>query len=291
MEIIRTREELTSYVAEQKAKGRSIALVPTMGALHDGHLSLVKRAVAENETVVASVFVNPTQFNDKKDLEAYPRTEDADFALLSGAGVAAVFAPTAEEIYPSGQAQEPAHVFDLGEVAEVMEGQYRPGHFQGVAQIVSLLFRLVQPDRAYFGEKDFQQIAVIRRMALTEGLDSIEIVACPIMRESDGLALSSRNIRLTPEQRSIAPGIHKILAESVEYSKTHTPAQVQDHVVAAVNSLPHCRVEYYSIVDSLSLRPADNWENPAGVTGCITVYCGEVRLIDNICYRTEQTTK
>lgn len=284
MEIIRTREELTSYVAAQKAKGCSIALVPTMGALHDGHLSLVKRAVAENDTAVASVFVNPTQFNDKKDLEAYPRTEEADFALLSGAGVAAVFAPTAEEIYPSGQ-EDDAHTFDLGEVAEVMEGQYRPGHFQGVAQIVSLLFRLVMPDRAYFGEKDFQQIAVIRRMAITEGLDSVEIVPCPIVREADGLALSSRNVRLTAEQRAVAPGIHKILAESVAYSQDHSPAEVHDYVVEAVNSLPYCRVEYYSIVDSMSLQSIDNWQDANAVTGCITVYCGDVRLIDNICYR------
>lgn len=285
MKIIRTRGELASYVSEQKTLGRSIALVPTMGALHDGHISLMKRAVADNEAVVASVFVNPTQFNDKKDLEAYPRTEEADFAKLKAAGVSAVFAPSVEEIYPEGSDSEPDHIFDLGEVAEVMEGQYRPGHFQGVARIVSLLFRLVEPNRAYFGEKDFQQIAVIRRMARTEGLDHIEIIACPILRESDGLALSSRNIRLTPEQREVAPGIHRIMAESVPYSLNHTPAQVHRYVVDAVNALPHCRVEYYSIVNSLSLRSVEDWSDAEGITGCITVYCGDVRLIDNICYR------
>ncbi len=277
--------ELTSYVASQKAQMKSVALVPTMGALHAGHLSLMKRAVAENDSVVASVFVNPTQFNDKKDLESYPRNEQADFALLEGAGVAAVFAPSVEEIYPPEEASEPVHEFDLGQVAEVMEGRYRPGHFQGVARIVSLLMRLAEPKRAYFGEKDFQQIAVIRRMAATEGLDHIEIVACPILREADGLALSSRNVRLTPEQRAVAPGIHRIMAESVEYAQSHTPAQTLDYVVERINVLPECRVEYYSIVNSLTLQEVTGWDAPEGVTGCITVYCGDVRLIDNIRYR------
>lgn len=277
--------ELTSYVASQKAQMKSVALVPTMGALHAGHLSLMKRAVAENDSVVASVFVNPTQFNDKKDLESYPRNEQADFALLEDAGVTAVFAPSVEEIYPPEAASEPVHEFDLGQVAEVMEGRYRPGHFQGVARIVSLLMRLAEPKRAYFGEKDFQQIAVIRRMAATEGFDHIEIVACPILREADGLALSSRNVRLTPGQRAVAPGIHRIMAESVEYSQSHTPAQTHDYVVELINALPECRVEYYSIVNSLTLQEVTDWDAPEGVTGCITVYCGDVRLIDNIRYR------
>ena len=288
MKILRKREELRAWVADQKAQGHSVALVPTMGALHAGHLSLMTRAVAENDAVVASVFVNPTQFNNPHDLETYPRTEEADFRLLEGAGVEAVFAPAVEEIYPKEEADKPAHVFDLGEVAEVMEGKYRPGHFQGVAQIVSLLFRLATPDRAYFGEKDFQQIAVLRRMAATEGLTDIEIVACPILREADGLALSSRNVRLTPEQRAIAPGIHRILAQSVEYSQSHTPGETHDYVVAEVNALPQCEVEYYSIVDSLTLQDVAGWDSENGTTGCITVYCGDVRLIDNICYRTPQ---
>lgn len=288
MKILRTRLELTEYVASQKAQNRSVALVPTMGALHAGHLSLMNRAVAENDAVVASVFVNPVQFNDKKDLESYPRDEKSDFALLEGAGVSAVFAPSVEEIYPPEEAGQPAPVFDLGAVAEVMEGRFRPGHFQGVARIVSLLMRLASPDRAYFGEKDFQQIAVIRRMAATEGLDSVEIVACPILREPDGLALSSRNVRLTPAQRATAPGIHRVLAESVEYSRTHTPVQTHDFVTERVNALPECEVEYYSIVDSLDLQEVDGWDSPHGVTGCITVYCGAVRLIDNIRYRESQ---
>lgn len=291
MKILRTRQELTEYVASQKAQGRSVALVPTMGALHAGHLSLMNRAVAENDTVVASVFVNPVQFNDKKDLESYPRDEKADFALLEEAGVSAVFAPEVDEVYPPEEADRPAPVFDLGQVAEVMEGRYRPGHFQGVARIVSLLMRLTGPDRAYFGEKDFQQIAVIRRMAATEGLGSIEIVACPILREPDGLALSSRNVRLTPGQRAVAPGIHRVLAESVEYSLTHTPAQTRDFVVGRIDALPECKVEYYSIVGSLDLQEVSDWDSPQGVTGCITVYCGQVRLIDNIRYREPKENK
>jgi len=285
MEILRTRTELTDYVASLKGQGLSLGLVPTMGALHAGHLSLIKRAVAENDRVVASVFVNPTQFNDKRDLESYPRDEKADFALLCDAGVSAVFAPSVEEIYPAAEQHKPVHVFDLGPVAEVMEGRFRPGHFQGVARIVSLLMRLARPDRAYFGEKDFQQIAVIRRMVATEGLDGIDIIACPIFREQDGLALSSRNVRLSPSQRAVAPGIHRALAESVDYSRTHTPAQTRDFVTGRVNALPECEVEYYSIVNSLTLQDVGDWEAHEGVTGCITVYCGQVRLIDNICYR------
>ncbi|MCM1319197.1 MAG: pantoate--beta-alanine ligase [Muribaculaceae bacterium] len=285
MEILRTRKELTDYVAQHKAQGHSLGLVPTMGALHTGHLSLMTRAVADNDIVVASVFVNPTQFNDKKDLESYPRNEQADFALLESAGVSAVFAPAVEEIYPPEDADKPVHIFDLGRVAEVMEGQYRPGHFQGVARIVSLLFRLVRPDRAYFGEKDFQQIAVIRRMAATEGLADIDIIACPILREQDGLALSSRNVRLTEQQRKVAPGIHKVLAESVGFSEVSSPEDTKLFVVEGINALPYCKVEYYSIVNALTMEEVTDWDAPEGVTGCITVYCGDVRLIDNICYR------
>lgn len=284
MKVLRTRKELENYVAPYREAGKSVALVPTMGALHAGHISLMNRAVAENDTVVASVFVNPTQFNDKRDLEAYPRTEAADFELLEAAGVDAVFAPSVDEVYPAAEAEAEKHVFDLGEVAEVMEGAMRPGHFQGVAQIVSKLMRLARPTRAYFGEKDFQQIAVIRRMVSTEGID-VEIVACPICREADGLALSSRNVRLTQAQRNVAPGIYKALAESVDYSRSHTPQQTHDFVVEKVNALPECEVEYFSIVDALTLRDVAEWSDAAAVQGCITVYCGDVRLIDNIAYR------
>lgn len=282
MEIIRTVNELRDFTEAQRAARRSVGLVPTMGALHEGHLSLVKRAVAENDTTVVSVFVNPTQFNNPTDLATYPRDEKADFELLQGAGVTAVFAPSVEEIYPDGGDEH--HQFDLGEVAEVMEGKYRPGHFQGVAQIVSKLFRMVNPDHAYFGEKDFQQIAVIRRMAQTEGID-IDIVACPILRAADGLALSSRNALLTPSQRETAPEIHATLAYSVGYSREHSVAATHDTVVERINALPECEVEYFEIVDGNTLQPVAEWEDSSFIVGCITVYCGKVRLIDNITYR------
>ena len=211
MEVIRTVAGLRERVGALKASGKTIGLVPTMGALHEGHLSLVEKARGENDAVVVSVFVNPTQFNNPDDLRTYPRTEDADRALLEKAGVDFVFIPSVEEVYP----EPDTRVFALGPVAEVMEGAMRPGHFNGVAQVVSKLFSMASPTRAYFGEKDFQQIAVIRQMARLEGFDDLEIVACPIKRAADGLALSSRNVRLTPEQRAEAPGIHRVLALSL----------------------------------------------------------------------------
>ncbi len=283
MKILRTRRELQLYCDEARSRGSRIGLVPTMGALHNGHLSLIEKAVKGGDTVVASVFVNPTQFNNATDLQTYPRCEADDFALLENAGTAAVFAPAVEEMYPEGQQRD--HDFDLGEVAEVMEGKYRPGHFQGVAQVVSKLMRLAGPCRAYFGQKDYQQIAVLRRMKATEGLADIEIVACPIFRGEDGLALSSRNRLLTPQQRATAPGIYRILRESVEYSRNHNVAETHDYVVAEVNKLPECSVEYFEIADADNLQSVDNWSDAEAIIGCITVYCGKVRLIDNIFYR------
>ncbi len=281
MEIIRTVDELRSRVEAERALGHSVGLVPTMGALHDGHLSLVKAARKANDIVVVSVFVNPTQFNNPEDLATYPRTEEADARLLAEAGVDMVFMPSVAEVYP----EPDTRVFDLGPVAEVMEGAMRPGHFNGVAQIVSKLFSMVRPDRAYFGEKDFQQIAVIRRMVELEGFD-IEIVDCPICRADDGLALSSRNVRLTPEQRAVAPTIHRTLAGSVDWAAGHTVAETERYVVDTVNSFPHMKVEYFTIVDPRTMQPLSEWpakDQPSAV-GCITVYCGDVRLIDNIKY-------
>ncbi|WP_290396943.1 pantoate--beta-alanine ligase, partial [uncultured Duncaniella sp.] len=216
MEIIRTVAELKAKLNAARENG-SIGLVPTMGALHAGHLSLIERARRENDTVVVSVFVNPTQFNNPNDLATYPRTEEADTAMLCEAGVDYAFIPSVEEIYPEPDTRQ----FALGSVAEVMEGAMRPGHFNGVAQIVSKLFDFTRPTRAYFGEKDFQQIAVIRKMVELEGFD-LEIVDCPIKREADGLAMSSRNVRLTPEQRAIAPAIHKALEGSLSRAADHS---------------------------------------------------------------------
>lgn len=284
MIIIREVAELQQFVEHEKANGRKIGLVPTMGALHAGHLSLVERAVRENPCVVASVFVNPTQFNNPMDLATYPRKEEDDFRLLAEAGVTAVFAPTVEEMYPGGPEAQPLHEFRLGTAAEVMEGKFRPGHFQGVAQVVSLLFRLVRPDRAYFGEKDFQQIAVIRNMVESEGIN-VEIIPCPIKRADDGLALSSRNALLTPEQRAIAPEIHKALEYSVEYSRSHSVRATHDTVVERLDAQPWLKVEYFEIVDGRTLLPVEEWDESPWIVGCITVYCGDVRLIDNIAYR------
>ncbi len=284
MIILRTVNDVRQFIAREKGRGASVGLVPTMGALHEGHLSLVEKAVEGNDVTIVSLFVNPTQFNNPTDLSTYPRQEEEDFKLLAKAGVTAVFAPPVEEIYPGGPESQPKHVFDLGMAAEVMEGKYRPGHFQGVAQIVSLLFRIVTPDRAYFGEKDFQQIAVIRNMIKSEGI-KVEIIACPIKRAEDGLALSSRNALLTPEQRSIAPEIHAALKDSVEYSKLHSVQATHDTVVERLNAVPELEVEYFEIVDGRTLAHVDEWEESPWIVGCITVYCGKVRLIDNIAYR------
>ncbi|MDE6576733.1 MAG: pantoate--beta-alanine ligase [Muribaculaceae bacterium] len=284
MIILRTVSDVSRFVSEQKGRNASIGFVPTMGALHAGHLSLVEKAVSENDVVIASVFVNPTQFNNPNDLATYPRKEEDDFRLLAEAGVTAVFAPSVEEIYPGGVEAHAGHKFDLGQAAEVMEGKYRPGHFQGVAQIVSLLFRIVTPDRAYFGEKDFQQIAVIRNMVKSENID-VEIIACPIKRADDGLALSSRNSLLTSEQRKLAPEIYAALKDSVEYSLSHSVQATHDTVVERIDAVPGMKVEYFEIVDARTLVKIDEWEESPWVVGCITVYCGDIRLIDNIAYR------
>lgn len=284
MLIIRTVAELGEYVSNERKNGRSIGLVPTMGALHAGHISLVTKAVSENDIVLVSLFVNPTQFNNPTDLATYPRKEEDDFALLREAGASAVFAPSVEEIYPGGVEGRERHEFELGTAATVMEGKYRPGHFQGVAEIVSKLFRMATPTRAYFGEKDFQQIAVIRNMVASEGID-VDIVACPIKRADDGLALSSRNALLTPEQRAIAPEIYRSLKASLDYAKEHSVQATHDMVVESINAQPELDVEYYEIVDGKTLLPVAEWEESDSVVGCITVYCGKIRLIDNIRYK------
>ncbi|MEZ3520552.1 MAG: pantoate--beta-alanine ligase [Muribaculaceae bacterium] len=281
MEIIKTTAGLSTRLSEAREAGKSIGLVPTMGALHAGHLSLVERARRENDIVVVSVFVNPTQFNNPDDLRTYPRTVDADCRLLSEAGVDYAFVPSVDEIYP----EPDTRVFNLGPVAETMEGAMRPGHFNGVAQIVSKLFAMTNPTRAYFGEKDFQQIAVIRRMAEIENF-SIDIVACPICREADGLALSSRNVRLTREGRAIAPSIHRILKESLILKENgQSPAEVKKSVNERINAVDGLETEYYEIVDALTMQPVSTWDEAVnGAVGCVTVYCGDVRLIDNIKY-------
>ena len=279
MNIYKTAEELRSFVTEERKQGHRIAFVPTMGALHEGHLSLVRRALKENDCCIVSVFVNPTQFNNPRDLETYPRTLDADSHLLASIGTTALFVPEVETIYP----EPDTRVFHVGAVAEVMEGKYRPGHFNGVMQVVSRLFDLVQPDCAYFGEKDFQQIAVLRAMA-REIKSPVEIIACPIVREEDGLARSSRNTLLSEEGRAQAPNIYRILSESRTWSKELSPKAVVERTTQLLDAIPTLRVEYFEIVDADTLQPITRWEDSPKPHGCITVYCGEVRLIDNIAY-------
>lgn len=284
MEIVTTVARLREAVAEAKAKGLTVGLVPTMGALHAGHVSLMERARKDCGFVVASIFVNPTQFNNANDLATYPRTVEADCAKLEEAGVDVAFVPSVEEVYP----EPDTRVFDLGPVADVMEGAMRPGHFNGVAQVVSRLFDMVEPDKAFFGEKDFQQIAVIRSMMAREGY-GFELVACPIVRESDGLAMSSRNTRLTPEQRAVAPEIHDILEASVDLFREGIDLpSIIEMVTDQLDSFDEMEVEYYTIVDPATLQPIENWGDCAGdPVGCIAVWLGDVRLIDNIKYTKE----
>ena len=282
MKIISKVDELRKQVEMFRSEGKTIGLVPTMGALHGGHKSLVERARRENDVVVVSVFLNPTQFNNKEDLRTYPRTAEADAAMLESCGVDIAFMPTVEEIYP----EPDTRVFNLGPVAEVMEGAMRPGHFNGVCQIVSKLFAMVEPTRAYFGEKDFQQIAVIRRMV--EDLKfPLQICPCPIVREEDGLALSSRNTLLSPAERKIALTISQTLFASQNYAKNHTLAETKQWVIDTINAVDGLEVQYYEIVDGNSLLSLAEWDDSDYVVGCITVFCGAipVRLIDNIKYK------
>ena len=283
MQLITTKKALFEVVANAKSTGKTIGFVPTMGALHNGHLTLVKRCVSENDLCFVSVFVNPTQFNDKNDLANYPRTLEADAQLLASVGCQFVFAPNADEMYDAEEMQKPFE-FDFGGLDEVMEGRFRPGHFNGVVQVVSKLFQLVQPTRAYFGEKDFQQLAIIRRMVTVLNCP-VEIVGCPIVREESGLALSSRNALLTPEQRQLAVHISQVLKESCLFALETPVHELHDAVVAAVNAREGLEVEYFEIVDGKTLQPIEKWEETNDIVGCITVYCGKIRLIDNIRYK------
>ena len=282
MEIVHTIKELKTKLQVQREKGKTIGLVPTMGALHAGHASLVKRSVNENDVTVVSVFVNPTQFNDKKDLEKYPRTLEADCELLERIGANIVFAPSVSEVYP----EPDTRVFSYPPTDEVMEGRFRPGHFNGVCQIVSKLFMIVEPNKAYFGEKDFQQIAVIKAMVADQKYP-LEICPCPIVREKDGLALSSRNTLLSEAERKIALNISKTLFESLEYAKTHTLTETKYWVISTINAIEGLEVQYYEIVDGKSLSSLNDWRDSDYIVGCITVFCGSipVRLIDNIKYK------
>lgn len=280
MKIVHTIKDLQVELTALRAQGKTVGLVPTMGALHAGHASLVKRSVSENGVTVVSVFVNPTQFNDKNDLEKYPRTLDADCCLLEECGAAFVFAPSVSEMYPEPDTRQ----FSYAPLDTVMEGAFRPGHFNGVCQIVSKLFDAAQPDKAYFGEKDFQQLAIIREM-VRQLQYKLEIVGCPIVREEDGLALSSRNKRLSAQERENALNISQTLFKSRTFAASHSVKETIDEVISTIDAIPEMRVEYYEIVDGNTLQPIADWNDSDYIVGCITVYNGEVRLIDNIAYR------
>lgn len=280
MQVINTIAKLRETLEVERSNGKTIGLVPTMGALHDGHASLVRRSVAENDITVVSIFLNPTQFNDPKDLERYPVTLESDCALLEQCGAQIAFVPSVKEVYP----EPDTRIFSYPPTDVVMEGERRPGHFNGVCQIVSKLFYFTDPDRAYFGEKDYQQIAVIKRMV--EDLKfRVNIVPCPVIRETSGLAMSSRNTLLAPEESEIAPNIYRILKESTKLGLG--VAETKKWVIDQLNNIAGLEVEYYSIVDGDTLADITCWEEKASVVGCITVYCGKtpIRLIDHIRYK------
>ena len=288
MKVFKKIVDLQNELFLVRKEGKEIGLVPTMGALHEGHASLIKRSVKENGATVVSIFLNPTQFNDKGDLERYPRTLEADCKLCEACGAQYVFAPSVEEMYPTPDTRH----FEFPPQSTVMEGAKRPGHFNGVCQVVSRLFYIVKPNRAYFGEKDWQQIAVVKRLVKYIGYDKlVHIVECPIVRDEDGLAKSSRNTLLTPEERVIAPNIYKALKASVDYAKSHTVQETHDKVVADINAIDGLDVEYFEIVDGNTLLDVNSWDDSDYVVGCITVYCGHtpIRLIDHIKYKDPET--
>ncbi len=278
MLLVTTIKELQAKINEVKKDG-TIGFVPTMGALHQGHISLVKKAVAENKTVVVSIFVNPTQFNDPKDLERYPRTLDNDLKLLEPSACDIVFAPNAKEVYP----QPDTRKFNFGLLETVMEGKHRPGHFNGVAQVVSKLFDMVPADKAYFGLKDFQQLAIIKNMVKQFNLP-IEIVPCPIIREENGLAMSSRNELLTAEERQNAALIFETLSEAKELIGEKSVNELTKWVVETINKNPFLTVEYFEIVDNEQLQAIKNWNEENTKIACVAAFCGKVRLIDNIVF-------
>jgi pantoate--beta-alanine ligase len=280
MELIESAEELNLLSKQLRAAGKVIGFVPTMGALHQGHLALITQAGESCDAVIVSIFVNPTQFNDPKDLERYPRKLEQDRALLASTGCELLFVPSVKEIYP----EPDRRVFDFDPLDKVMEGQFRPGHFNGVAQVVSRLFEIVQPHKAFFGEKDFQQLAIIRSMRQQLNLD-LEIVPVPIVRESDGLAMSSRNASLSGQQRKSAPLIADTLFKSCNFAASNNIDATRQFVVDRINSNADLEVEYFEVVDGLSLQPLVNWDESDYVVGCIAVFAGKIRLIDNVVYK------
>ncbi|MFT3737329.1 MAG: pantoate--beta-alanine ligase [Breznakibacter sp.] len=280
MRVVETVIALRNELAVQRQLGRTIGFVPTMGALHQGHLSLVHQASMQSDFVVVSIFVNPTQFNNQEDLERYPRNIGRDVQLLADTQCDLVFVPSVTEMYPEPDTRQ----FDFGQIDKVMEGERRPGHFNGVGQVVSKLFEMVSPEKAFFGLKDFQQVAVIKHLVKQLNLD-VEIVPCPIVRETDGLAMSSRNALLTEAERKNASIIARSLFESCNFVPSKPISEIIAYVVGCVNKTPGFEVEYFEIVDGNTLREINEWNDSDYVIGCIAVFAGEVRLIDNVIYK------
>ena len=279
MKLYTTISSLHDALKKEHSKGLKIGFVPTMGALHQGHLSLVQQAGAMTDIVVVSIFVNPTQFNDSNDLANYPRTLDSDMELISRCRCEYIFNPTVQEIYPVADLRK----FEFGNLETIMEGKFRPGHFNGVAQVVSRLFDIVQPDMAFFGRKDFQQLAIIKDLVRQFNLP-VEIIPCDIVREEDGLAMSSRNKLLLPEYREVAPLIWSTLQEAKSLAASKTVSEVKDFIISRINSESRLRLEYFEIVDDTTLQSIESWSDPGTKVGCIAVFAGKIRLIDNLIF-------
>ncbi len=269
--------DIQKFLKSEREKGHSVGLVPTMGALHEGHLSLVRRAEKENDIVVASVFVNPVQFNNSTDFEKYPRTPERDIEMLQNAGCDAVFVPSEKEMYPVPVTDK----YDFGDLERVMEGVCRPGHFNGVAIVVRKLFEIVMPDRAYFGEKDFQQQAIIRKLVADLSLN-LTIVPCDIVREKDGLAMSSRNMRLTPEERAVAPMIYKVLSEVAALKDSLSPDEMKKSALEKYADIKDFDIEYVEITDETNLKSIKSWDNCKNARIFVALQLGQIRLIDNL---------
>ncbi len=280
MKVIHSVADLQYFLNQADNKGKTIGFVPTMGALHNGHLNLVKQAGQESDLVVVSIFVNPTQFNNAKDLERYPRDIEKDLDALNTVTCDIVFTPDVKEVYP----EKDIRTFKFGNLETVMEGKFRPGHFNGVAQVVSRLFDIVKPHKAFFGLKDFQQLAIVRAMVKQLQL-AVEIIACNTVREADGLAMSSRNMLLSDKQRKNAPAIARSLSESCNFVPETTVERIKNKVAQTINATEGLEVEYFEIVDGYTLQRVDNWHESNYIVGCIAVFAGEIRLIDNVTYK------
>lgn len=278
MQSIHSLAEFQSYRKKIPVSAHPVGLVPTMGALHEGHLSLIRKA-SECNTVIVTIFVNPTQFNDPRDLENYPRNIERDLALLEKEKVDLVFIPSAEEMYPVPDTRK----FDFGNLDKVMEGLHRPGHFNGVAQVVSKLFDIIKPERAYFGQKDFQQLTIIRELVRMLNF-KIEIVSCPVIREKNGLAMSSRNELLSPAERENAAGLFRVLKEATNWKNVLSVKEVKERAASELSAIPDANPEYFEIVDSKTLDPIINWEHEGTIVACLAVKINQVRLIDNLIF-------